>query len=275
MLKRIGKVLLLAAGEISNQQYEFRGDKLETKHKSSVEQCVASVNRLSTDLRHKQRVNPGTNSATGHAWLEKEFSPTKSAKVFVYRQFDAASDLDFKTEGYVFDGGTVFHTLGGVGSTGLGRVEENYNDTYRRIKARDNWAVPGRPALLVIEMRDSVGADQKQTLTSTLPELRAQLSRMPGHVRILREGKRQLAGMNAEEVLFELKEGDVTSYRFYLLAPGDPSALAKPHTAIQRLLGANSPDLTPDQATSPVDETGALQVWDTLLNSVRLRPGAV
>ncbi|HEX7683827.1 MAG TPA: T6SS immunity protein Tli4 family protein, partial [Trinickia sp.] len=31
----------------------------------------------------------------------------------------------------------------------------------------------------------------------------------------------------------------------------------------------------PEQATSPVDEAGALQVWDTLLNSLRLRPGAV
>jgi len=81
--------------------------------------------------------------------------------------------------------------------------------------------------------------------------------------------------MDAEEVLFELKEGDITSYRFYLLAPGDPSTLAKPHTAIQLLLGASSPDLAPDQATSPVDEAGALQTWDTLLNSLRLRPGAV
>jgi hypothetical protein len=33
--------------------------------------------------------------------------------------------------------------------------------------------------------------------------------------------------------------------------------------------------LAPDQATSPVDEAQALQAWDTLLNSLRLRPGAV
>ncbi|KVZ31716.1 hypothetical protein WL15_10405 [Burkholderia multivorans] len=81
--------------------------------------------------------------------------------------------------------------------------------------------------------------------------------------------------MDAEEVLFALKEGEITSYRFYLLAPGDPSTLAKPHTAIQLILGASSADLTPEEATSPVDEAGALQTWDTLLNSLRLRPGAV
>jgi hypothetical protein len=75
--------------------------------------------------------------------------------------------------------------------------------------------------------------------------------------------------------LFELKEGEITSYRFYLLSPGDPSTLAKPHTAIQLLLGASGPDLTPEQATSPVDEAAALLTWDTLLNSLRLRPGAL
>jgi hypothetical protein len=98
---------------------------------------------------------------------------------------------------------------------------------------------------------------------------------LPGHYRILRQGKRTIADMNAEEVLFELKEGDIISYQFYLTAPGDPSTLAKSHTAIQLLLGASRSDLTPDQATSPVDEAGALQVWETILNSLRLRPGAV
>jgi len=226
--------------------------------------------------------------------------------VFVYQ--DAATDgvtLPFDTEGYIYDEGTLFHTTGGIGSSAIGSAESIYSDTYRRIKARDNWAVPtesgfcfdggivtgsstyteevsqsfalmpGRPALLVIQMRDAVDTDQKEPLTRTLPQLRAQMERMPGTYRILRQGKRVIAGMDAEEVVFELKEGEITSYRFYLLSPGDPSTLAKPHTAIQLLLGASSPDLTPDQATSPVDEAGALQTWDTLLNSLRLRPGAV
>jgi len=213
--------------------------------------------------------------------------------------------LPFDSEGYIYENGTLFHTVGSIGSLAIGRAEDIYNDTYRRIEARDNWTVPtksgfcfdggivtgsstyteevsqsfalmpGRPALLVVKMRDSVEADQKEPLTKTLPQLRAQLDRQGGHYRILREGKRMIAGMSAEEVLFELKDGEVTSYRFYLLAPGDPSTLAKPHTAIQLLLGASSPDLTPTQATSPVDAAGALQVWDTLLNSLRLRPGAV
>lgn len=294
-----------AASEISNQRYEYRGERIETTPGSSINEYRAKVAALSNELTHKKRINPGTNLSTGHSWLEKEFSPTKNSSVFVFRQFDATSPLDFKTEGFILEGENIFHTHGGIGPTALGRVESIYADTYRRMKTRDNWTIPteagfcidgglisghstyseevsqsfalmpGRPALLVIQMRDSVEQDQSAPLTKTLPALRAQLSRQPGHYRILREGKRIVAGMNAEEVLFELQDSGITSYRFYLLAPGDPSTLAKPHTAIQLLLGASSPDLTPEQATSPVDEAGALQVWDTLLNSLRLRPGAV
>lgn len=294
-----------AASEISNQRYEFRGERIETTHRSTEGAYRAKVAALKAELSNKQRTNPGTGLTTGHAWLEKEFSPTKNSSVFVFRQFDAASPLDFKTEGFIFDGDNVFHTRGGIGAAALSRAESIYGDTYGRIKARENWTVPsqtgfcidgglvsgqstyaeevsqsfalmpGRPALLVIQLRDSVVEDQNEPLAKTLPDLRAQLSQQPGHYRIIREDKRMVAGMQAEEVLFELQDGGITSYRFYLLAPGDPSTLAKPHTAIQLLLGASSPDLTPEQATSPVDEVGALQVWDTLLKSFRLRPGAV
>lgn len=134
----------------------------------------------------------------------------------------------------------------------------------------------GRPALLRIKTREADDEDQGQPLTKNLSELRAQLDRMPGSYHTLRTGKRVVAGMNAEEVLFALQDGPVTAYRFYLLAPGNPATLAQPHTSVELLLGTSSrSDLPPGQATSPVDEAGALRVWDTLLNSLRLRPGAV
>jgi hypothetical protein len=296
-----------ARSEISNQRYEYDGDKLQTQYNVSPETYQAKIGAREHELRSKIRIDPGNrNKAGSHPWLEKAFSPTKESRVFVYQDAETEGvELPFDSEGYVYEKGTLFHTVGQIGSTVINKAESIYSDTIRRIKARDNWTIPtesgfcfdggivtgssttteevsqsfalmpGRPALLVIQMRDSVDVDQKEPLSKTLPRLRAQLDREAGHYRILREGKRTVAGINAEEVLFELKDGEITSYRFYLLAPGDPSTLAKPHTAIQLLLGASSPDLTPAQATSPVDAAGALQVWDTLLNSLRLRPGAV
>ncbi|WP_319993658.1 T6SS immunity protein Tli4 family protein [Burkholderia cenocepacia] len=295
------------ASEITNQRYEFQGEKLTTQYNVSSATYQGKVATLEKELRSKKRINPGRrNEETSHVWLEKAFSPTKDSRVFVFQDAVSANGLPFDTEGYIYENKTLFRTSSSVGSAAIGDVENIYNGIYRRIKARDNWSVPaesgfcfdggiatgsststeevsqsfalmpGRPALLVIQMRDSVNADQKAPLTKTLPDLRAKMDRISsGSYRILRQGKRTVAGMDAEEVLFALKEGEITSYRFYLLAPGDPSTLAKPHTAIQLLLGASSPDLTPDEATSPVDEAGALQTWETLLNSLRLRPGAV
>ncbi|MEK7887766.1 T6SS immunity protein Tli4 family protein [Burkholderia contaminans] len=296
------------ASEITNQQYEFWGDTLETQHNVSSATYQAKVDTLEREFKTKKRTDPGSkDNKTFNSWLEKALSPKTDSRVFAYKKFHSdGAALPFHTEGYIYENRTLFHTTGSFGSSGLDKFEPVYTDLYRRIKARDNWSVPtesgfcfdggiatgsstyteevsqsialmpGRPALLVIKMRDSVNADQKESLTKTLPALRAQMDRVSsGSYRILRQGKRTVAGMDAEEVLFALKEGEITSYRFYLLAPGDPSTLAKPHTAIQLLLGASSPDLKPDEATSPVDEAGALQTWETLLNSLRLRPGAV
>jgi len=297
------------ASELSSQRYMFRGETLETEHNTSLATYEAQVDARERDLRTKMRIDPGNkNREMNHPLLEKSFSPVRDSKVFVWKKMETSGvSFLFYSDSHIYDKGTIFNTTGQIGSSAIDQSEAIYNDMVRRIKARDNWTVPteagfcfdggivsgsstyteevsqsfmlmpGRPAQLVMQMRTSMEQDQKETLTRTLPDLRAQLNRLPGHYRILREGKRTIAGMNAEEVLFELKEGDITSYQFYLLAPGDPGTLAKPHTSIQLLLGTTSfnPNLTPELATSPVDEAGALQVWDTLLNSLRLRPGAV
>lgn len=296
------------ASEISNQTYEWRGEKLETTRDTSLETYHAKIEARERELRTKQRVNPSNlDEKTGHAWLEKAFSPVNDSRVFIYQKgLVKGVKLPFYSEGYSFANHTLFHTTGSIGEAGLDISQSVYDDMYRRIKARDNWTVPtesgfcfdggivtgsstypedvsqsfalmpGRPALLLIKMRDAVEQDQGQPLTKNLSELRAKLDRMPGSYRILRKGKRVVAGMDAEEVLFALQDGSVTVYRFYLLAPGNPATLAQPHTSVELLLGTSSrSDLPPDQATSPVDEAGALQAWDALLNSLRLRPGAV
>lgn len=297
-----------ATSEISSQRYEFRGEKLQTTYGASFRSYRAMIESRERELRTSQRINPvDLNEKTGQSWLELAFSPIENSRVFIFQEGVAKEvKLPFNSEGFLYDNGVLFHTTGRFGSAGLNKAEAVYSDLYRRIKSRDNWTVPtesgfcfdggivtgsslyteelsqsfalmpGRAALLVIQMRDAVDEDRRQSLAATLPELRAQMDRLPGHYRILREGRRRVADMEAEEVLFELKDGDVTGYRFFLLAPGDSATLAKPHTSIQLLLGAPArSDFPAAQATSPVDEAGALDVWDTLLNSLRLRPGAV
>ncbi|MDN7819422.1 T6SS immunity protein Tli4 family protein [Burkholderia vietnamiensis] len=298
------------SSEISNQQYEFKGEKLETQYNVPIATYHAKVETLEKTLRSKKRTHPSSGIEVDHVWLEKAFSPTKNSRVLVFQSGVAKyAKLPFDTDGYIYENGTLFHTTGSIGSAAIDNAEEIYNDIYRRVKTRDNWTVPKesgfcfdggivtgsststeevtqsfalmperRPALLLIQMRDSVSQDRDPaaSLLKTLPDLRAKLDAVGGHYRILRQGHRKIADMDAEEVLFEIKDGGVTEYRFSLLAPGDPSTLAKPHTSIQMILGdISSQDVPAEERTSPVDEAGALQAWDTLLNSLKLRPGAV
>ena len=129
-----------AASEISNQRYEFRGEKLETLYNVPLATYEAKVDSLRDELRTKKRIDPGNrNKETNHAWLEKELAPTQHSRVFVYQSSETDGvTLPFDTQGYVYDQGTLFHTVGEIGSGAIGRVQGIYDDTIRRIKARDN-----------------------------------------------------------------------------------------------------------------------------------------
>ncbi|WP_242411508.1 T6SS immunity protein Tli4 family protein [Burkholderia sp. A1] len=297
-----------ASSAITNAAYGYRSHALVTTEHITAEDFHDQVATRERELQTKQRVDLADfKRETGLPWLVEAYSPTPESRVFLYRMTTTDSvAMPYKSDGYAYLDGALLRTTGSIGQMGLDKAENIYKDMFRRFKARDNWDVPreagfcvdsglitgeaeypedvsqsfallpGRPALLLIKMRDAVPQDQGHPLTKNMSDLRAQLNRMPGRYQILRQGKRQVAGMDAEEVLFKLRDGDVTVFRFYLLAQGDPSTLARPHTSIQMHLGAPPrATLPPEQATSPVDEAGALQTWDTLLDSLKLRPGAI
>lgn len=289
------------ASEISNQRYVFRGEKLETWHNVSFETYQTKVAELETKLQTERRLETKDNKGkpTNQARLEKKFSPSGNSDFFIYtRSHTNEIKSHFKSEGFIFNKDKIFHVTGIFNSDTLNKFEDSYINLYRHIKPRDNWSVPtesgfcfdggivtgsasqpeevsqsfalmpGQPAVLMIQMRTAATVVQSEPLANNLPDLHAQLVHQIGNSHILRQGKRPVAEMEAEEVLFALKDGEVTSYRFYLLASGDASTRTKPHTAIQLLLGG----VTPEQTASPVDEAEALQIWEMVLNSLRLRP---
>ena len=246
-------------------------------------------------------------------WLEKAVSPTSNSRLLFFKTNVDHPDLPFDEEGYVLAGTTMLTMKSILNPDDIEKSIQLTTDEYRYITYRDDWTVPtergfcisggliggpsrnseeltqsiillpGRSSLFVINMRDAVDVDQQSSLLKTLPDLRKDL-REQGYdhgVHILRAGKRQVAGMDAEEVLFSIKEGDVQVFRFYLLAAGNPDTTAQPHTDIQLMLGDALSDgdkqngVTPEQAASPVNEAQAIQAWDKLLNSMHLRPGAM
>ncbi|MBM7125936.1 hypothetical protein ISP19_11210 [Dyella flava] len=246
-------------------------------------------------------------------WLEKAVSPSQTSRLLIYRQYGDHLNLPLDGEGYVLTGSTMLSMKFDLGGSVIQKVILDESDWYRNVSYRDNWdiptergfcingaliggpsrnsevaeqtisMIPGKPSLFVIKMRDAVEADRKFSLLKTLPDLRNDLKERgySHNVRVLREGKRQVAGMDAEEVLLSIKDGKTQVFQFYLQAPGDPNTTAQPHTEIQLLLGDELSDadkdsgMKPEDMSSPVDEAGAIQAWDTLLNSMHLRPGAM
>ncbi|SDD21997.1 hypothetical protein SAMN05216345_1071, partial [Cupriavidus sp. YR651] len=223
-------------------------------------------------------------------WLEKVVSPSATSRLMIFKE-DGDADSSFKGEGHALAGSTMLTMKSVLGSGAVQKVIRREGEWYRYITYRDDWAVPtergfciegaliggpsrnsellhqgmvlqpGRPSLFLIDVRDAVDVDQQTSLLKTLPDLRRELRTQgySGYVSVLRKGKRQVAGMDAEEVLFSIRSGSVQLYRFYLLAPGNPDTVAQPHTEIRLNLGsANHPalraTLPPELATSPVDE---------------------
>ncbi|AJG21859.1 T6SS immunity protein Tli4 family protein [Cupriavidus basilensis] len=243
-------------------------------------------------------------------WLEQAVSPTPNSRLLIFKT-KVREDYPFSAEGYVLAGSTMLTMKSDVQrSSGIQKFTQLTTDEYQNITYRDDWTVPtergfcipgaliggpsrnselaeqtivlqpGRASAFVLKMRDAVDVDQQSSLLKTLPDLRQRLGGQ-GSVRILREGKRQVAGMEAEEVLFSIRDGGSQLYRFYLLAPGNPDSVAQPHTEIQLRLGSaltyadKDRGVKPEAVSSLVDEAGAIQAWDALLNSMHLRPGAM
>jgi hypothetical protein len=281
------------------------------QHKLDLRENELRTNKRTNSFSYNEMKEKHLDSMilkTDIPWLEKAISPTQTSRLLIYRRRVDHPDLLINEEGYVLAGTTMLTMKSLLRPADIQQSIERTTDVYRNIAYRDNWTVPtepgfcisgaliggpsrnseeaqqtivlqpGRASAFVINMRAAVDGDQQSSLLKTLPDLRQDL-RAQGYshnVHVIREAKRQVGGMDAEEVLFSIKEGEAQLFRFYLLAPGVPKTVAQPHTDIQLIMGAtNDSRLTPEQASSPVDEAGAIEIWDTLLNSMRLRPGAL
>ncbi|KAI3589168.1 hypothetical protein D9X30_5980 [Cupriavidus sp. U2] len=267
--------------------------------------------KRTTLIPYKEKVEKGLKSMwveTKIPGLERAESPSRDSRIFIYKESADEIFEAFNLEGYILAGDTQLTVKGLLGKAGVQQVLHRNSEWFRQTKYREDWSVPtergycvkgaliggppvstgwvdrtfllmpGRPATFIVTMRASLDVDQQASLLKAVPDLRRELDGrlLLSKVKVLRERKREFAGMQAEEVLLSMKEDGVEVFRFHLMAPGTEDDHGRPYTEIQLDLGAElSEDFPAELATSPVDEAGALQAWDTLLDSFRLRPGAL
>ncbi|MEW6347115.1 MAG: T6SS immunity protein Tli4 family protein [Paraburkholderia sp.] len=295
---------------VSAQEFAYDGYKIETVRNVSQSEFQTRVAARENELRTKRRVDPSDgNVPTKSALLQMAASPDQHSRILVFSDVQVPDvDLSFDVEGYAHAGSNMYILKTQADSEYLPKLVTNDGPILTGVRYREDQTIPtekgfcfeggyitgktsqsedvvqsfallpGKPALLNIEIRDAVDTDGNTSLLSTLPDLRRQIESkgVGGQVKVLREGKRKLAGMDAEEVLMSVGDGATHLYRFYLLANGSPSNAAEPHTSVEMDLGDLSPGgkLTAQDA-SPLDEASAIAAWDALLNSMHLRPGAL
>ncbi|WP_239468919.1 T6SS immunity protein Tli4 family protein [Burkholderia sp. MS389] len=302
----IGRFALDLPSDISvyNQQFKYMDYTIETtqnvQRDSFLQRVEAREKELRTSLRMDMTRVPNT---TSNVWLKEAIQPSDDARLFIFRNADTTSiDLPYKAEGYAWSSDTLFTLKTLIGARYDDSNLQVADQILRHIGPRQDWEVPadgafcfnggaisgkpfrgfdatlsvgllpGTPSTFVVELRESVDVDQKASLLDGLPAFEIQLKSLLGRYNILRKGKRQFAGMEAEELLIAISEDGVQKYHFYLLAPGVERDLSKPHTAIQLLFGAAPDSITSAaEATSPVNEAQAIQAWDAVLNSFHYR----
>lgn len=91
----------------------------------------------------------------------------------------------------------------------------------------------------------------------------------------LRKGKTEIAGRPAEQVLYSILQGeshDKKALLFTAETAASPSTLAAPNASISLYTGGQ---LNGEYVDSSLTDEAAMQLWDTILRSVRPRPGAL
>lgn len=291
---------------VENQEAKYMMYTIKTAAGVSRSEFADKVDAREHELKTALRTDLSSlqNATTKNPWLHQAVRPSENSRLLIFRDADSASvaNLPYDVEGYAWSAETQFSLKTNFGVNYDQKNMQVASEILRNIRPRGDWdvpqdgafcfnggaiggkpmpgfdatlaarLVPGRPSNLVVQLRESVDVDKDASLLKDLEQLKEQLKPYAGHYTILRTGKRQFGGMQAEEMLVDIHADGVQKYEFYLLAPGVDGDLSKPHAAIQLLFGGEPDnDTSASIATSPVDKEQALQAWDTVLGSFHYR----
>ena len=149
----------------------------------------------------------------------------------------------------------------------VGQDDEVASFKFRSATVRDLWlkihyhAVKGQPREGLFERN-----------TKYVPDwLRAQVT-------TLRKRHRDIAGMNAEEILDSVGSRKLTQHVFYIETRTDKRSIARPRMTISLETGAavydGNQEIRPEGASTLSDDQ-VIELWDPMIDSIRLRPGAL
>ena len=251
---------------------------------------------------------------TNIPWLEKALSPQPNSRLLIYRETDSADGgrpRMLTTEGYVWDSDTQFLFKSGAGGDKITNAITDETKKFSQVRARPNDVIPTEPGycfdggimvggsrfyesaqvyyerpdtpgsvVFAIEMRPTHDLD-KTRLLDRVPFLLQMMGNLLNHTKTLRRRDRPLAGLDGQEMLTRLDVDGITAYYFIWEAQGkrskehDLESTLHPNTHIELRIGGEPNKHSHKRESTEVSEEEALALWDAMLNSLHVRPGAI
>lgn len=296
-------------------EYLYAGNALETRHDVTLGIFENIVKERENDLKTKMRVDSssprGPNVVTRIPWLETSMAITAHARLLVYNENskNILNEQFYQSEGYVWSNNTMFIVTPLAPDDQAAEAVLNARDVFPRIEGRANTEIPKqagfcfdggivtgqqkfnesatayfeRPStpgglIFGIEMRPGVPSDDK--LLDRVSGLKQALGSLISHTHTLRSRERPLAGMDGQELLLKINLNGTDAYDFMwefkgVLSPdGEPMRVITPHARLELSIGEQK-DTNAEYVGSTLSEEEAIELWDAILNSFRLRPGAI
>jgi hypothetical protein len=296
-------------------EYLYAGNTLETRHDVPLPTFNHLVDKREKTLQSNKRVDSSNPKRpeiiTSIPWLETSMAITPHARLLVFNEDfkNILNEQFYQSEGYVWSNNSMFTVTPLAPDDQAADAVPNARDVFPRIQGRPNTEIPTqtgfcfdggivtgqqkfsesatayfeRPStpgglIFGIEMQPSVPSDDK--LLDRMSGLKQALGNLISHTSTIRRGDRRAAGMDGQELLLKVKANGITVYDFIWeykgdLAPsGQPMHVTKPNSRVELRIG-DQKDANAEYVGSTLGEEEVTELWDAILNSFRLIPGAI
>jgi Tle cognate immunity protein 4 C-terminal domain/Tle cognate immunity protein 4 N-terminal domain len=256
-------------------------------------------------LQREKELREASHETEG-SMLKQSLEPFPNSRLLVYRE-NRFSTYTVAIDAFVWKTQSLFRIRGGADDVGdkVRNAINVYSERLQRIERRagneiptklgfciDGGFIPGSEYMnefteitfnfakhrdVIVTISTMVNGDKvdEGLLARAARNDKDIEARLLSQIKELRRGKRAAGGLDGEELLTKVPSDDKQHqlHDFTWEAPGAPNALAKPTIRLDLITGRGK---TQNDSVAPsLSDEEALALWDAILNSLRLRPGAV
>lgn len=253
------------------------------------------MTRTETELRAQTHYEETTR-------FKEVMAPDQTSRVFVYRG-DPIDTTGFQLDGYVLKGQTVFKVRGFANNDLLDRAKSRVSNGLKNIKPRDTWTIPTEPGfcfdggflpggdggfevtgvqltfkaypglMIALETQtNEQGAFAGPDLIARTEQGQGILDPGQRATMVRKDARKSVSGRVGQEVMMKRQIDGALRLVGYLQIDAEPGRTDAPSIAFS--LGLTPSDNVAGRI-APDADAEVIELWDTITQSLRLRPGAV